>query len=72
MTLRSSPGIAAPAGEFLAPLDHRLTALVARHDPAELERMLTLLGELNADLGDLLGAPVRRSTPFGGGPAGGD
>lgn len=70
VTLRSSPGIAAPAEEFFAPLDDRLTALVARHDPAELERMLTLLGELNADLGDLLGTPVRRSAPFGGGPPG--
>lgn len=68
VTLRSSPGIAAPAGEFFAPLDGRLTALVASHDPARVDAVLAFLGTLNDDLADLLGTGEPRSTPYGGGP----
>lgn len=68
VTLRSSPGIGAPAGEFFAPLDARLTALVTAHDPDQLDAFLDLLARLNTDLADLLGTPTPRSTPNGGGP----
>ena len=68
VTLRSSPGIGQPAGEFFAPLASRFAELVARHPDGELDAFESFLAGLRDTMDELLGSPdgTARSEPRSG------